>query len=38
MATDNDAIVVLDEGMEETLDNLATCCKPGSPIALKPPQ
>lgn len=33
MVTEYDSIVVLDEGIEESLDNLTTCCKTG-PVTL----
>lgn len=29
METENSGIVVLDEGIEESADNLSTCCKTG---------
>ncbi|HLO24555.1 MAG TPA: geopeptide [Geobacteraceae bacterium] len=29
MAFESEAIVVLDEGNEESLENLASCCKTG---------
>ncbi len=29
METENNGIVVLDEGIEESLDNMTTCCKVG---------
>jgi hypothetical protein len=33
METENNGIVILDEGIEESLDNLTACCKTG-PIRL----
>ncbi len=29
METENSGIVVLDEGIEESAENLSTCCKTG---------
>jgi hypothetical protein len=31
-------VVVLDEGVEEEIVELANCCKPGAPSMYKPPK
>ncbi len=33
---DNDNITVLDEGVEDEIDELATCCKAGAPTKFQP--
>jgi len=38
MIAGQDAIVVLDEGGEENLANLPTCCTTDNPLSLKSPQ
>jgi hypothetical protein len=35
MVSDQNEIVVLDEGTEEALEALSTCCKTNSPMPLK---
>jgi len=32
---ENNRIMVLDEGCDETLEELAACCKPGGPAVVK---
>ncbi len=35
METEHNGVTVLDEGIEDSLENAATCCKTGQPVALK---